>query len=104
MLERIAEDMELSLNRPDKDMVAYQQPVPAAPEEKAKIRVVEQEVTTEIPEQLMKSQASQLDGEGAAKDSATETLLLVAVSPGTPLHVCFKRHKGRIFPGHLHKV
>ena len=71
MLERIAEDMELSLNRPDKDMVAYQHPEPAAPEEKAKIRVVEQAVTTEIPEQLMKSQASQLDGEGAAKDSAS---------------------------------
>ena len=88
MLEKIVQDMEFKANQPADNMIAYQAPEPKTEEMKAKINVVEEPVMEEIPEQLVKSQEAQLDGEGANKKEET----VKAIVPGAidekdnPLH------------------
>ena len=71
MLEKIVQDMEFKPNKPVDNMIAYQVPEPQTKEVKAKINVVEKPVLEEVPEQLVKSQEAQLDGEGAKKEEET---------------------------------
>ena len=72
MLEKIVQDMEFKPNKPVK----------------AKINVVEKPVLEEVPEQLVKSQEAQLDGEGAKKEEeTTKAIVPVAVDEkDNPLH------------------
>ena len=80
LLESIVQDMEFKPDRPADNMIAYESPKPKAPEVKAKINVVEETKLQELPEQLVKSQESQLDGEGATKDSTEHTKALLPVA------------------------
>lgn len=88
MLEKIVQDMEFKPNQPADNMIAYQAPEPKSEEVRAKINVVEKPVMQEIPDQLVKSQEAQLDGEGANKDEkATQAIVPVAVDEKeNPLH------------------
>lgn len=80
MLEKIVQDMEFKPNKPADNMIAYQVPEPKTKEIKAKINVVEKKVVEEVPEQLVKSQEAQLDGEGAQKqEEDTKAIVPVAV-------------------------
>lgn len=80
MLEKIVQDMEFKPNKPADNMIAYQVPEPKTKEIKAKINVVEKKVVEELPEQLVKSQEAQLDGEGAQKqEEDTKAIVPVAV-------------------------
>jgi len=80
MLEKIVQDMEFKPNKPADNMIAYQVPEPKTKEMKAKINVVEKKVVEEVPEQLVKSQEAQLDGEGAQKqEEDTKAIVPVAV-------------------------
>jgi len=80
LLESIVQDMEFKPDRPADNMIAYEAPKPKTPEVKAKINVVEEAPLQEIPERLVKSQESQLDGEGAVKDSADQAKALSPVA------------------------
>lgn len=88
LLEKIAQDMEFKPNQPADNMIAYQVPEPKTTEVKAKINVVEKSVLEEVPEQLVKSQEAQLDGEGAKKDEeALKAIVPAAVDEkDNPLH------------------
>lgn len=88
MLEKIVQDMEFKPNKLADNMIAYQVPEPQTKEVKAKINVVEKPVLEEVPEQLVKSQEAQLDGEGAKKEEeTTKAIVPVAVDEkDNPLH------------------
>ena len=88
MLEKIVQDMEFKPTKPVDNMIAYQVPEPQTKEVKAKINVVEKPVLEEVPEQLVKSQEAQLDGEGAKKEEeTTKAIVPVAVDEkDNPLH------------------
>ena len=88
MLEKIVQDMEFKPNQPADNMIAYQVPEPKTQEVKAKINVVEKPVVEEVPDQLVKNQEAQLDGEGANKDDPdTKAIVPVAVDEkDNPLH------------------
>ena len=72
--------MEFKPDRPADNMIAYEVPKPKVPEVKAKVNIVEEAKPQEIPERLVKNQESQLDSEGALKDSTEQTKALSPVA------------------------